>query len=148
MDAGSMDGLRDLTVAWLDAMRRDALEAGLAPLTQYDQIATRVQAAARTASTVGGWATAVQRRLRVASPSNSASSSLRALDAGIARAAEQNGATTEAVTAELLDMVTHEHGLLIALLRLAAETRAKAWQKRKAEEEAIEATDEAAEVKP
>lgn len=124
MKPGTMDGLRELIVAVLDAMRRDALKSGLSPLKQYDQIASRMQIAARTAATVGEWATEMLRRLQIASPSNSLSSEILALDAGVRLAAQddpQNGA--DLVVSEMMDTVIREHGYFIARLRQEAAKR-------------------------
>lgn len=119
---GTMDGLRDQVVQVLDALRRDALRAGLSPLKQYDQIATRMQVSARTAETVGEWATDMQRRLQIASPSNSLSSEVLSLQAAI-KVASDDGPSVADVTSELLDVVVREHGYFIARLRQEAQRR-------------------------
>lgn len=148
VDAGTMDGLRDLMVALLDSIRRDALEHRLNRYTQYDQITSRIQIAARTASTIGEWATDVLHRLQVTSPSNSVCYDLRAMELGIAEAAKACSMPVVDVTAELLDMVCREHGLMIARLRLAADARRALYEKRKAEQTAIDAEEAATAAAP
>ena len=123
MKPGTMDGLRELIVAVLDAMRRDALKSGLSPLKQYDQIASRMQIAARTAATVGEWATDMLRRLQIASPSNSLSSEILALDAAVRVVADDSSTTADSVASEIMDVVVREHGYFIARLRQEAAKR-------------------------
>ena len=123
MKPGTMDGLRELIVAVLDARRRDALKSGLSPLKQYDQIASRMQIAARTAATVGEWATDMLRRLQIASPSNSLSSEILALDAAVRVVADDSSTTADSVASEIMDVVVREHGYFIARLRQEAAKR-------------------------
>jgi hypothetical protein len=123
MKDGQMDGLRDLMVALLDSVRRNALQEGLSPLKQYDQITSRAQIAARTAANVGEFATRLTRSLGIATPSNSVCSDIVALEAGVRTVATDDAMHVSDVHGELMQTVTLEIGWFIARLRQASEAR-------------------------
>lgn len=122
-----LDLLQEMTVTLLDRVRRDALQAGLKPLKQYEQIQSRVRLAAATAATVEEWATTVARGLQVSSLSSSSSSALRDLVDAVRDASVHWKITLGRAVARWLDMIERETGYIIALLRARAEERRECY---------------------
>ena len=125
-----MDNLKQSVVRFLDTLRRDALSAGLSPLTQYDQIQTRARWGTRTASTIQEWADLVRRGLRVVSFSAQTSNALLVLCQDFDTWASESGITRTRATSRVLSMIESEIGWFIALLRVAAQDRRDAYNER------------------
>jgi len=109
------EALRNLTVELLLEVRAAHLRTGQANvLRHWDQLQDRVRAAARTSTSVEGFATDLARAMRVAAPTTTHASAVRAL----ADAVRDRGAARQ-----WLDLVEEEYGYLMAVARSAAETR-------------------------
>jgi len=109
-----LETLRNQTIAVILACRSEYLAAGASPLKHWSQIQDRVRAAARQASSVPNWVTAVARTLGLGAPD--------------AYRAEATGALHGTVqehdcASRWLDLVEEEHGYLMAAARLEAEQR-------------------------
>lgn len=118
-----MDDVRWGFVRFLDAIRRDALAAGLAVLTQYDQIQTRARWGTRTAATIEEWADVVRRGLRVVSYSAPAAKALNDLVEIVAAFASAEDLVKKRATAKALALLEAEIGWFVAQLRIAAQER-------------------------
>jgi hypothetical protein len=109
------DERESLVVATVDVVmeaRRMALANGASPLKLWDQITSRLRAAARTTDRPEEWATKFMRDLQLSAPSKDLSSAVQSL--------------TETVGAKAgawLDLLEREHGYVIARARLEAERR-------------------------
>ena len=98
-------------VVLLDA-RRMALRNGANPLKLWDQLQTRMRAAARTTASAPEWSTKFLRDLQIGAPDKELSRSIEAL-----------AAATQGRSAAWLALVEREHGYIIASARLEAERR-------------------------
>lgn len=117
--------LVELTVAVVLDLRAQYLRSGVAnPLRHWDQIQSRMRAAARQSASPSEWATALLRRLQVGAPSSRLSASLRRLCDGVSD------------SRSWLDLIEREHGYILARARLGAEQRAEMSAEREREREA------------
>ncbi len=105
---------RDLTRDVVLEMRAQYLAGGANALTHWDQITSRVKAAAMSTSTAAEWSSEVMRTLRLGAPSSSLSSALATL------VAEVDG---RGRSQRWIEQVERELGLLMAETRLEAEGR-------------------------
>lgn len=106
-----------LTVALLLELRRAYLAAGASALKHWDQLQSRMLAAARTTDSVPEWLAAMCRSLQLGAPSSSTCSAASALQRAVV---DGPGA------AAWLDMVEREYSYLLAKARLEAERRREA----------------------
>src|SRR3970282_444177 len=107
-----------LLVATVDVVmetRRLALMGGANPLKLWDQITSRLRAAARTTARPSEWATKFMRDLQLSAPSKELSSAIEALATTVGK---QAGAW--------LDLLDREYGYVVARARLEAERRKEA----------------------
>ena len=104
--------MRSATVLLILELRAMYLANGASPLKHWDQISDRTRSSARKSTSVQEWSSALMRSLQLAAPSKSASSAISSL---LATVAERS--------AEWLDLVERECGLLMALAREEAERR-------------------------
>lgn len=126
LQAGERDRLLEATVLVVDDVRRSYLRTpGASVLKHWDQIQDRVRMAARTSSSADEWITNLSRSLKLPAPDKWLSTSARAL---------QQTVTEMHATRDWLDLVEREYTLIMAKVRLRAETRQQA--RRDAEEAA------------
>lgn len=118
-----MDDVKFGLVRFLDAVRRDALAAGLAPLTQYDQIQSRVRWGTRTSSTVEEWADVLRRGLRVAAYSATAARALNDLLSIVEHFAEASEVSKPKAVSRVLALLEAETGWFVGQLRVLAQER-------------------------
>lgn len=109
--------MSNATVITLLEIRRMALRAGANPLKLWDQLSSRMRAAARTTASAAEWGTKILRDLQIAAPSKDLSHSLADLETA-----------THGRQSEWLALVEREHGYIIACARLEAERRRDAAQ--------------------
>lgn len=107
--------LEGLTVTLLLELRREYLAAGASALKHWDQLQSRMLAAARTTDSVPEWLSSMCRALQLGAPLSSTCSAASALQ----RAVLADGGRA----AEWLDLLEREHAFLIASARLEAERR-------------------------
>jgi ribosomal protein L34E len=121
----NLEELRSLTVRLLLDLRADYLRTpGASILSHWDQLTSRMQRCARTSVSPAEWVTAMLRSLRIASPSQYTSATAHRL---AQRVADMKAAR------EWLDLVTREHGYLIAEARVVVDERRAARDARVAE---------------
>lgn len=106
--------LENLTVTLLLELRREYLGTpGCSVLKHWDQLQSRLVAAARTTENVPEWLSAMCRSLQLGAPRSSTCSAA----AAVQRAAAEVG------PAAWLDLLEREHAYLLAQARLQAEKR-------------------------
>lgn len=106
--------LRWATVRVLLALRSEYLRTGANALKHWEQLQSRMRAAARMTTTPEEWVTRMQRGLQIPTTSSSLSSAMAALSDEVA---------TLPRPSVWLDLVEREHGYLMAMARLEAEDR-------------------------
>lgn len=116
LDEATKEKLRTLTVEVLLVTRAAYLAAGANPIKHWDQLQSRMRAAARMSQTPEEWGTRLALGLQLAAPSSSGSRALVDLAAAMAE---------RGCAAEWLDLVEREYGFLMAMTRLCAEERAE-----------------------
>jgi hypothetical protein len=110
--------LRSLTVELLLDVRSQYLQTpGCNVLKHWDQLTSRMRAAARMTEGPDEWATRLLRALQIASPSKYSSDSLLKLS---------HQCREWQAESEFLDLIEREHALLIAMTRKCSEERADA----------------------
>lgn len=112
METETRTRLIDLTVTYLLDVRAMYLAAGANPLKHWDQLQSRLMAAARSSTTASEWGTRLLRGLQIGSPSSSTSSALVALVDAVGPDSR-----------DWLDLIEREYGLVLAKARLESERR-------------------------
>jgi len=115
LDDDTREALLVATVDVVMETRRLALMGGANPLKLWDQITSRLRAAARTTDRPSEWATKFMRDLQLSAPSKELSSAIEALATTVGK---QAGAW--------LDLLDREYGYVVARARLEAERRKEA----------------------
>lgn len=120
IDEEKKEALRMRTVAVVLELRAQYLADGANPLKHWQQIHDRLRMAARTSASVPEWATAMQRSLKIATPSSSLSSAILQL-------ADEAACIPDPCW---LDLIDQEHGYIMALARAESEDRREQRQRR------------------
>lgn len=109
------DQRESLVVATVDVVmeaRRMALMQGASPLKLWDQLTSRLRAAARSSERAESWASKFIRDLQINAPSKDLSLAIQALAATVGPGASA-----------WLDLIDREYGYVIARARIEAERR-------------------------
>lgn len=114
IDETRKERLRTLTVEFLLDLYRQAIRSGWSALDLWDQMSTRLRAAARTSAGPDEWTSAMLRSLKQPGPGKDSSGSLIDLTAQVRE---------WACASAWLDLLEREHGLLIAMARKLNEER-------------------------
>ena len=110
-----MDDLTAALVRWVLAARAEFLAQGASSLSHWEQIETRMRAAAKMTTTASEWATRTLRGLRIVGGNRSLSLATAHL---VATVSDRPGA--------LLDLIDRESAYVLALARIEAERRKRA----------------------
>lgn len=110
-----MTDLTDVVVRWVLAARAEFLAQGANSLSHWEQIETRMRAAAKMTTTAPEWMTRTLRGLRIVGQSRSLSLATVALAAAVG---DRPGV--------LLDLIDRDSAYILALARSEAERRKRA----------------------
>lgn len=129
-----MDDLTAAVVRWVLAARAEFLAQGASSLSHWEQLETRMRAAAKTTTTAPEWMARTLRGLRIVGQS-------RSLSLATVHLAETVGARHGA----LLDLIDRETPYVLALARVEAERRKRARSETLAYQQGLVIDDEAEE---